>query len=256
MTDPSDHFDPFDHLDLRTGDAAASLLGEVLTHLRSAGDNAMCVFDLDSTLLNNRPRQALIMRDFGAANGVAELANATAEHWTGWAYKPAMLNAGLSSERADEVGPAFKAYWEETFFTSELCTHDTPIAGAPEFSNAALATGARVLYVTGRHEGMRAGTVESFQTGGFPLPDGDRVQLFMKPELAESDDAYKARTHAELQGMGSLRAAFDNEPTHINDYQTSFDGALLVHMATDHSMRPVRVHESIPSIRDFSAFIG
>ncbi len=250
----TDHFDPFDFLDLRTGAEAAAVLREALDRLTAGANGALCVFDLDSTLLNNRPRQALIMREFAANHDVPELRDAKAEHWTGWAYKPAMLNAGMTPERADEIGPAFKAYWEDHFFTSEMCKHDTPIAGAPAYTNAVLAAGARVLYVTGRHEGMRAGTVESFDAGGFPLPDGDRVQLFMKPTLEETDDAYKARTHEELRALGTVTAAFDNEPTHINDYRTSFDGAYLVHMATDHSMRPVRVHESIPSIRDFSAF--
>jgi hypothetical protein len=46
-------------------------------------------------------------------------------------------------------------------------------------------------------------------------------------------------------------AAFDNEPTHANNYRAAFPHALVVHLATDDSGRPVTLADGIVSIRDF-----
>lgn len=241
-------------VDLRTGDRAAELLRRAVELCRAGAPRSIAVFDLDSTLLNNRPRQAKILREYGAERGIAELAGARAEHWNSWSFKPPMLAAGLSPERVEEIAADFKAYWEERFFTSEYCAVDTPIAGAPHYVGAVADSGGLLCYVTGRHEGMRRGTEECFSAHGFPLPNGERVHLLMKPSLEETDDAFKARSHAELRAMGTVTVAFDNEPTHINDYLQAFGDAMLVHLATDHSPREVFVADGIPSIADFSSF--
>jgi hypothetical protein len=234
---------------------AAEILAEALARATgAAGASPLIVFDLDSTLLDNRPRQALILREYGAEVGHALLAGASPDHWHGWDVRVAMANAGLSPEDIERHFEPFRGYWFERFFTSHYCAVDRPIAGAPAYARAASATGARVLYVTGRHEEMRAGTIESFVEPGFPAPDGDGVQLIMKPTLDEHDDAYKERTYARLRELGAVVAAFDNEPTHINGYRAGFPDALCVHLATDHSLRDIPVDDAIPSIRDFSAF--
>jgi hypothetical protein len=239
-----------------TDDDAATLLRQLLDSGRTSAPDSLFVFDLDSTLLDNRPRQALIMREYGERHGVAALASAKAEVWKGWSAKVAMTNAGLDEAQIAEHFDPFRSYWHDCFFTSEYCKHDWPIVGAPEYVRAALDTGARVAYVTGRHEGMRTGTVESFHEPAFPVPDGDRIQLLMKPNLEESDDVYKDRTYAVLRELGALVAAFDNEPTHINGYKDAFNDATCVHLATDHSLREVKVAEGVVSIRNFAPFIA
>ena len=77
----------------------------------------------------------------------------------------------------------------------------------------------------------------------------------MKPTLEEHDDAYKERTYRLLRDLGSVVAAFDNEPTHINGYFEAFPSALSVHLATDQSPRGIKVTPGIPSIRDFSSWV-
>ena len=77
----------------------------------------------------------------------------------------------------------------------------------------------------------------------------------MKPTLAEDDDAFKDRTYATLRAAGTVIAAFDNEPAHINGYREAFPDADSVHLATDHSPRDIKVRDDIQSIRDFSAFL-
>ena len=242
--------DVLKHIDLHTGHRAEALLSRAVA--RCTDQRAIAVFDLDSTLLNNHPRQIRIMREFARDRGIDQLEHIDAHHLAGWDAVAAMTNAGLPRERAEELEPDYKDFWRERFFTSHYCSVDTPTAGATGYVRRILDAGGRLYYVTGRHEPMRSGTVESFERGGFPLPDGERVQLHMKPTLEEDDDDYKARTHRELERAGRVVAAFDNEPVHINDYQRSFSDAVVVHLATDHSLRPVRVADGIPSIRDFT----
>ena len=51
--------------------------------------------------------------------------------------------------------------------------------------------------------------------------------------------------------VGPVRAAFDNEPTHINGYHLAFPEAQAVHLLTDESGRDVEVLPQIPSVTDF-----
>ena len=241
-------------VDLRRGADASALLSRVLDRCRAEGTAAVVVFDLDSTLLDNKARQAKIMSEYGERNAVPSLANNQAEHWQGWDYRIAMRNSGLPSDEVEAHVEPYRDLWRDLFFTSEYCRLDEAVAGAVTFVSAVQATGAKVCYVTGRHEGMRAGTVDNFGRLGLPVPDGDRVQLWMKPTLEEHDDDYKARVHADLPREGTVVAVFDNEPIHVNDYRKSFGEALVIHMATDHSMREILVDPQIPSVADFADF--
>lgn len=118
-------------------------------------------------------------------------------------------------------------------------------------AHAVVGTGARLVYVTGRHEGMRGGTLGAMRRCGLALPGEGASHLIMKPTLRESDDAFKRQVHARLGTLGKVIAAFDNEPTHANDYQQHFPEAMVVHLATDHSGRPVQLLETVISIPHF-----
>lgn len=250
MSAPSPY--PLGRFPILEPDRAAELLERVLLRAAAEATAGIVAFDLDSTLLDNRPRQAEILREYGRLHRIAALARHHAENWQGWDARIAMSNSGMASEEIEaHIGP-FRAWWRDRFFTSEYCVLDRPVAGAPAFVAAVLERGARVFYVTGRHEPMRPGTVACFQQTGFPVPDGDRVDLLMKPELDEHDDVYKVRSHAILRERGRLLAAFDNEPAHINGYRESFPEAIHVHLATDHSPRDIPVLPGIPSIADFT----
>src|SRR5687768_9457437 len=98
-----------------TSEDAAELLARVLERASAAGREAIVAFDLDSTLLDNRPRQAQLLREYGLACGLA-LARHTAEHWHGWDARIAMANAGLAPELIEaHIGP-FRTFWRERFF--------------------------------------------------------------------------------------------------------------------------------------------
>ena len=110
------------------------VLRQVLEQAARSGKAGIAVFDLDSTLFDNLPRQARILREFGAARGIPELERSTVDHWTsGWEMKSAMRAAGLSEERAEALFGDAHAFWRERFFSSPYCLEDRPIEGAPAF---------------------------------------------------------------------------------------------------------------------------
>lgn len=229
-------------------------LEQIVTTAANSGPRGLLVFDLDSTVFDNRPRQARIVREFGAAKKLSQLTQCQPWHFTsGWDLRGAVTALGFSKAEADELYGELKAFWQERFFTSEYCRDDIEIVGAPRFLHALDFVKARVIYVTGRHEAMREGTEACIERCRMPMPSkGGHVQLWMKPELKDDDDAYKRTTHEHLKAMGTVLAAFDNEPTHINDYAVKFTDAVPVHLATDHSGRDVKLHERCVSIPHFA----
>ncbi len=213
---------------------------------------AVAAFDLDSTLLDNRPRQARIIREFGAAAGIAPLEKCAPAHFDGWDLRIPLSRCGLSDAEVTRHFPALRDFWRARFFTSDYCDLDVPIPGAPMFVQSVIAAGARVVYLTGRHEPMRNGTLSSLGRGGFPLPDREpRAELWLKPTFDIPDDAWKESAFERLRAHGTVTAAFDNEPTHVNGYRVAFPSAHVVHLKTDHSGRPVNVLANISAVEDF-----
>jgi hypothetical protein len=228
-----------------------SILEAALARARAAAPGGVVVFDLDSTLLDNRPRQARILAEYGARAGLAALARARPEHLVGWDLGEAMRAAGVPPlEVARHLLP-LRRFWSARFFTSEYCREDLAVAGAPGFVAALRAAGAIIAYVTGRPDRMEAGTLEAFRRHGLPAPDGARVHLLLKPEAGLGDDEWKSLAAARVARLGPVVAAFDNEPAHVNGYAMAWPSALCVHLDTDHSPRPIAVLDQVPSIRDF-----
>jgi hypothetical protein len=225
---------------------------DVLERARRLGPAAVLAFDLDSTLFDNRPRQARIVREYGEHAGLAPLTRCAADHFdSGWDMKAAFRNCGLSAEDAERIFPEAKNFWAERFFTSPYCLDDEMIEGAADFLARVLSTTATLCYVTGRHEEMREGSVGSMRRHRLPVPGQGNVHLVMKPALQVSDDDFKREAHARLGELGTLIAAFDNEPTHANDYRVKFPQAVVIHLATDHSGRPVELLDGIISVPHF-----
>ena len=214
-------------------------------------DRPAAAFDLDSTILSNKPRQARIVREYGQLHGESRLAACTPEAIRTWDLRDTMRHCGLSDAEIAGIVQDIRGFWLERFFTSEYCKDDVPVAGARDYLRNVLAAGGEILYITGRHQEMEKGTMEAFQRAGFPLPAGERVQLWLKPAMADDDDQWKEICHARLRELRAVACAFDNEPTHVNAYKRSFPDAVVVHLDTDHSRRPVEVDPGVPSIHDF-----
>ncbi len=232
---------------------AGSPLEAVLARAKSIGHRAVVIFDLDSTLFDNKPRQARILREFGQARGISALSGCKASHFSsGWDLRAAMRHCGLTAEEAERIYPEAKQFWLQRFFTSDYCAEDVAIAGAPQFVKAVAETGAIICYVSGRPEQMKQGTLDAMRKSGFLVPRRG-VHLILKASPALHDDDFKREAHRKIAELGEVVAVFDNEPTHLNDYRRRFPEAMVVHLATDNSGRPVALLEGILSIPDFSS---
>lgn len=227
------------------------VLGRIKERAKGQGAKSLVLFDLDSTLLDNKPRQARILREFGAARAIRELTTCTAEMFVDWSLRKPMQACGLSEQETLALEPEARHFWRQHFFTSAYCVDDIANPGAQQYVAQVLDAGAQVLYCTGRHVPMREGTLQCFAREGFPLPDDRRVHLLMKPTLEQHDDEWKVVARQHIKGFGELLAAFDNEPTHINSYHEHFPEALCVHLLTDDSARGIAVLPGVISIRDF-----
>ena len=225
------------------------ILREALEAIRP--DRPAAAFDLDSTVLINKPRQARILREFGELRGDSRLAGCRPEDVATWDLRETLRHRGLAAAEAEAILSDLRSFWLERFFTSEYCKEDWPVPGARDYLRSVLGARGEILYITGRHGEMREGTLESFRRAGFPMPDGDGVQLWLKPKLADDDDRWKEICHARLRDLRALACAFDNEPTHVNAYKRTFPDAVVVHLDTDYSRRPVEVDPAVPSIHDF-----
>jgi hypothetical protein len=227
------------------------VLARVLVDARRAGAGGVVAFDLDSTLLDNRPRQAAIVRAFARARGLPSLERFDARHLqTGFDMREALARHGLGLEEVERLLIDFRPFWRAHFFTSDACRVDVPVRGAPEYVRRTEEAGAQVVYVTARPESMRPGTLEALFRHGFPLP-GERVALWMKADAAATDEGFKRGTHQELGSRGRMVAAFDNEPGHANDYRASFPQATVVLVATGHSGRVQALAEGITAVPHF-----
>jgi hypothetical protein len=229
-----------------------AILAAALERVSAAGARAVVVCDLDSTLLDNRPRLARILQDFGRLAGLPELTDARPAYWPAWSVQRALEDAGLSPALAAEYAPAARRFFADWFFTSAYCRLDVPVPGAPAYARALAATGAVLAYVSGRPQGVEDGTREVFHRHGFPMPDGRAVHLLLKPERQQSDDTWKLQAVSLVERLGPVVAAFDNEPLHINGYARAWPEAMAVHVDTEDSARPVEVLAGIRSIRDFT----
>ncbi len=203
-------------------------------------------FDLDSTLLDNRPRQAALVHRFVREHGATpRLAHFDARHLhTGFDLREALGRQGLAADAVEQFLREFRPFWRAHFFTSEACQLDVPVRGAPDYVQRTSATGAQVAYVTARPEVMRAGTLDVLSRYRFPLP-APGVQLWMKADEDATDDEFKRGTHRRLAAWGRVVAAFDNEPAHANDYRASFPEATVVLLATGDSGRVSVLAEGI-----------
>src|SRR4051812_38852898 len=124
----------------------STVLGEALSRSRAAGASGLVVFDLDSTLLDNRPRQARILAEYGKQYGLPALEGAQAEHFCDWSLAAAMRRAGVSEPDIERHREPARTFWRERFFTSEYCEFDRLVVGASQFVGAVESTGAQIAY--------------------------------------------------------------------------------------------------------------
>ncbi len=229
------------------------LLLERVAQARARGGEPIAVFDLDDTLLSTDHRHVRILREFALAINADEpeaawkLARVEAGQ-----LRYAIADTARAAGVADEpLLAALRDYWFTRFFRNDYLRCDEPIPGAAEFCQEAKGRGAVVVYMTGRDVTMRDGTVHALERHGFPLPDAETTRLILKPRFDTPDLEFKTSALRELEALGEVVGAFENEPSHINLFHGAFPSAVNVFVDTKHSGKPVSPHPALPWIRDF-----
>lgn len=194
------------------------------------------VFDLDGTLMDNRPRTATILQELAAelraeAHTLADLLASTQADKVGYLLSETLRLVGVDHP---EIVTRAEQYWRARFFTDDYLKHDTAIAGSVEFAKACYDAGATLVYFTGRDLPlMSLGSFQSLRDLGFPIGVVG-TELVCKPEAKIPDELFKREEGPKISRIGKVIATFDNEPGNCNAFQEMFPEADNVFVDTQH----------------------
>jgi hypothetical protein len=232
-----------------------SLLRAVLDSClpKRGGGRPVVVFDLDGTLMDNRPRTCVILQEFAVRCRGRDDALAALLEKARPADLAYLLSDSLERMGADrtELVAEMHAFWQERFFADAHLVHDVPVPGAVEFTRACYDAGALLLYCTGRDLPlMGTGTFQSLRDLGFPI-GVPATELVLKPEASLPDDAFKRLVAPDLARVGRVVAAFDNEPANCNVLYSHYPDAHVVHVNTQFMPGAPPLDAGVAAICDF-----
>ena len=211
------------------------------------------VFDLDSTLFDNAPRNRAIIEEFAESvkdkyPDFYKAVKAMKNENLAYSLDDTLKNIGISD---DKVLKELKKVWYDKFFTDKYVVLDQAYDGAVDYVNKLHKAGAKIVYLTGRDTpDMEKGTLQSLKDQKFPIGDTSTV-LLTKPEKKIKDDEYKKTAAADILKMGKVVASFDNEPKNVNLFKEVFPGAIIVFIETNHSPKAVPVTAGIPWVKSW-----
>lgn len=198
------------------------------------------VFDLDGTLLDNRPRVAHIFRslaeEWGAKHpeAAAKLARIQSDDVV---YGTSDNLTRLGIEDASLHEEAF-AFWRNRFFYDDYLKHDIEVPGAAAYVRSCYEAGAVIVYLTGRDlPNMALGTFASLRDLGFPIGVVG-TSLVTKPTFEMPDTAFKSEVAPALGRLGRVIASFDNEPANVNLFLEHHPNHRAVLLDTQHAPNP------------------
>lgn len=209
---------------------------------------SLVVFDLDDTLLLTARRHLRILREYAQKREEAARLAELKPHHLRYGILDTAKDAGLSDEA---ILAELKDFWFKRFFTNEYLLEDAANEGAAAYCRDIRSAGSGVVYLTGRDEAMREGTLANLRSHGFPTPDAKDVHLMLKPRFDTPDHEFKDEAISRIKKMGRLAGSFENEPTHINLFHAAFPTGRHIFVDTKHSGKPVVPHPSLPWIKDF-----
>jgi hypothetical protein len=234
---------------------AALLSGLIDETARRARERAPAVvFDLDGTLLDNRPRVLAILAElrehWRARPAVATaLAAATLDRMT-YGFVDNLRVLGIDDAELHDEGLAF---WHQRFFTDGYVRHDVEVPGAARFVRNLYDAGANIVYLTGRDlPGMAVGTFASLRDLGFPI-GVIGTELVTKPTFDMPDADYKVGVAPSLDRVGPVLAVFDNEPVNCNSLLEAHPGCVSVLVDTLHAPNPPELDADVRVIDTFEA---
>ncbi|GIW21182.1 MAG: hypothetical protein KatS3mg068_0189 [Candidatus Sericytochromatia bacterium] len=135
------------------------------------------------------------------------------------------------------------------FFSNDYIV-DKPIKGAVNFVNKSKEVGFEIIYLTGRFESMRKGTIENLEENNFPIKDKNK-SLIMKPSDEMTDHEFKHIAMEEIKKYGNILAGFDNEPINANIFKEHLPNSQIFFVETNHSLNPPNLKDDIHTIINF-----
>lgn len=215
---------------------------------------AVVVFDLDGTLMDNRPRTAVILQELARelkaeAHSSAEVLAAARAEELAYLLSDSLKRLGL--EHPDLVSRA-EAFWRERFFSDHYLKHDIAVAGSVEFARACYEAGAIIVYFTGRDLPlMGLGSFQSLRDLGYPIGVVG-TELVCKPDAKIPDEAFKREEGPKLSRVGHVVAAFDNEPGNCNAFVEMCPEADVVFVDTQHLPGAPPLDRRVHVVEDFT----
>jgi hypothetical protein len=232
----------------------SALLREILSSARAGGSfRPSLIFDLDGTLMDNRPRVVAILHELGEAwrsehpDAAAACARAQNDDIV-YGFVENLKRLGIEDGRLHEEGFAF---WRERFFHDPHVKHDVEVPGAAEFVRACHGAGANIVYLTGRDlPNMALGSFASLRDLGFPI-GVIGTQLVTKPNFEMPDTDFKRDVLPELPRAGPVLAAFDNESANCNLFVEAYPTCTTVFVDTQHAPNPPPLDPRVKVIDSF-----
>ncbi len=221
------------------------------------GRTPVIVFNIDGTILDNRPRSAAILRQFVAsspescaviADSIAALPPDEIEYYVIDSFRKCGVNNVFIIESA-------LRYWADNFFSNRFVEMDMPVEGAVPFIRNMHEAGALIAYVSGRsRETMLEGTIASLKNAGYPIATA-RTILVMKETASDSNVLFKRNTYREISRLGRVVAAFENEPREVNAMKRTWPGARIVLVKAPHSRDAQPLAPGIAVINNYAPVI-
>ncbi len=211
------------------------------------------VFDLDGTLMDNRPRTCAILREFAETLGpgdadIAARLKAAAPDELAYLLTDSLVRFGIV--RTDLVARA-EAFWRDRFFADDHLRHDVEVPGAVAFAHACYEAGATLVYLTGRDLPlMGIGSFRSLRDLGFPI-GVPGTELVLKPDAQMPDEAFKRLEAPKLARVGRVVAVFDNEPANCNTLLAVNPGCKSVLLDTQHLPGAPPLDSGVLVVADF-----
>lgn len=219
-----------------SNEGRVALLQRVLDRIRdqAAHGPAVVVFDLDGTLMDNRPRVVAILHELGAEwaarrpEASAACVTAVADD-IGYGFIDNLRRLGVHDPELHQEGLTF---WKQRFFRDHHVRHDVEVQGARAFAHACYEAGATVVYLTGRDlPNMALGSFASLRDLGFPIGVVG-TELVVKPTFEMPDAEFKQEVAPLFKRLGTVVASFDNEPVNVNLFLAAHPGSMGVFLDT------------------------
>ena len=241
--------------------ARAPILEQILSEVREAyakQERPMVIFDVDGTLLDNRPRILKILTEYADQELIkvrpdeAKLVKALTVEQVQYRISDTFRSIGITDAAIINNATVF---WSERFFSDEYLNYDTPTPGVVDYVRTLYSTGAKIVYLTGRDtERQLLGTVRALRAYGFPVGI-QGTELIMKPTAGTQNAMFKQRVTNYLRHYGLVVATFDNEPANINVYRRAFGSSLSVLFEAPHSANPPPLLPGVVKLSSFEPLI-